>query len=272
MGMVGASYGLGFILGPLIGGLLAPNLDGTWPAAAFFGPTIAGWVQPFGYGIPMLLAAVLSVFNFIYACGSLTEPVRHAATERGASRKDVLSNPVVRRLCIVNLTFTLAVTQLETMFQYFMNDEFGYEALEVSLILVGMAVVMVGIQGGAIHSLAARFGERQLTLVGFSLMALSLLAVPFVPAVGWLLIPLGVSSVGRGIGQPPLVSLVSIAATPTTRGSVMGTFQSSASLGRVIGPVLAGVLYQFSHAGPFLLASGLLVGTTILAIGLPRER
>jgi MFS family permease len=271
MGMVGASYGIGFIMGPLIGGVLAPDLDGSWPAAVVFGSTIAAWVKPLGFGIPMLFAALISVINFIYAFRSLKEPVRHAAQDRGASRTDVLRNPIVRRLCVVNLTFTLAVTQLETMFQYFMLEKFGYQAFEASLILVGMAVVMVGIQGGAIHSLAARFGERKLALSGFFLMALSFLAIPFVPTVGWLLIPLTVCSIGRGIGQPPLVSLVSIAATPSTRGSVLGTFQSSASLGRVFGPVVAGVLYHFSQAGPFVLASGLLLVALFFAIALPKR-
>jgi MFS family permease len=272
MGMVGACFGVGFLLGPVIGGLLAPNLDGSWPAAVVFGPTIAAWAKPFGFGIPMLFAAAMSVVNLIFAFWTLKEPVRHLAREQGASRKEVLRDPQVRRLCAINLIFTVAVSQLETMFQFFMHDKFQYEMIQIFPILAGMALIMIAIQGGAIRSLAARFGERKLTLMGFPMMAGALLVFPFVPSVGLLLIPLAVCAVGRGIGQPPLVSLVSMQATPSTRGSVMGTFQSSASLGRVFGPVIAGVLYQISNAGPFVLASGLLIAAVIVTTGLPKTK
>ena len=272
MGMVGASFGIGFILGPAIGGLLAPNLDGTWPAAAVFGTAIAARVAPFGYGIPMLLAAMMAGLNLVYAAWVLEEPDRHVSGERSASRLEVLRDPRMRRLCMINLAFTLAVTQLESIFAYFMIDTYQFDASSVAFIFVGMAVLMVGIQGSAIRPLAERFGERKLALFGLALLACSLLMVPFMPTVGLTLLPLALSAVGRGVGQPPILSLVSMTATPATRGSVMGTFQSSASLGRVFGPATAGVLYGFSHASPFVLASALMIIAWLIAVGLPVDR
>jgi MFS family permease len=262
MGMVGASFGIGFILGPAIGGLLAPDLDGTWPAAAVFGTTIAARVAPFGYGIPMLLAAMMAGLNFLYAAWVLKEPDRHASGERSA----------MRRLCAINLAFTLAVTQMESIFAYFMIDTYQFDASNVAFIFVGMAVLMAGIQGGAIRPLAQRFGERKLMLFGLALLACSLLTVPFMPTVGLTLLPLALSAVGRGVGQPPILSLVSMTATSASRGSVMGTFQSSASLGRVIGPAVAGFLYGISHATPFVLASALMIAAWLMAVGLPEDR
>ena len=167
---------------------------------------------------------------------------------------------------------SLAVTQLETVFAYFMIDRFHFNAMNVAFILVGMAVLMGGVQGGAIRPLAARFGERTLALAGFALMAVSLFAVPFMPTVGWTLLPLALSSIGRGIGQPPLLSLVSMTAGPSERGSVMGTFQSSASLARVLGPTAAGALYALYQGGPFVLAAVLMFGACLLAIRLPKMR
>jgi DHA1 family tetracycline resistance protein-like MFS transporter len=270
MGMVGASFGIGFILGPAIGGLLAPDLDGAWPAAAVFGTTIAAHVAPFGYGIPMLLAAMMAGLNFVYASWALEEPVRHVTSERSASRLEVLRVPGVRRLCAINLAFTLGVTQLESIFAYFMIDTYQFDASSVAFIFVGMAVLMAGIQGGAIRPLAERYGERKLMLFGLALLAGSLLTVPFMPTVGVTLLPLALSAVGRGVGQPPILSLVSMTATAQTRGSVMGTFQSSASLGRVFGPAAAGVLYGVSHAGPFVLASALIFAACLMAVNLPK--
>ena len=272
MGMVGASFGIGFILGPAIGGLLAPDLDGTWPAAAVFGTTIAARVAPFGYGIPMLLAAMMAGLNFLYAAWVLKEPDRHAGGERSATRLEVLRDPRVRRLCVINLAFTLAVTQMESIFAYFMIDTYQFDASSVAFIFVGMAVLMAGIQGGAIRPLAERFGERKLMLFGLALLACSLLTVPFMPTVGLTLLPLALSAVGRGVGQPPILSMVSMTATSASRGSVMGTFQSSASLGRVFGPAVAGLLYGVSHTTPFVLASALMIAAWLMAVGLPEDR
>jgi DHA1 family tetracycline resistance protein-like MFS transporter len=272
MGMVGACFGIGFVLGPAIGGLLAPSLDGSWPASALFGATLSAHIEPFGYGIPMLLAAAMAAINFGFASWALVEPDRHENRDPGASRLEVLRDPAVRRYCTINLIFSLAVTQLETIFAYFMIDRFRFDAMQVAFILVGMAVLMGGVQGGAIRPLAARFGERKLMLAGFALMAVSLLAIPSMPTVSWTLLPLALSAIGRGIGQPPILSLVSMTAAPAERGSVMGTFQSSASLARVIGPASAGALYALYDGGPFVLAAVLMFAAWLMAIRLPRVR
>jgi MFS family permease len=272
MGMVGACFGIGFVLGPALGGLLAPSLDGSWPASALFGATLSAYIEPFGYGIPMLLASAMAAINFVFASWALAEPDRHANRDPSAGRLEVLRDPAIRRLCTINLIFSLAVTQLESIFAYFMIDRFQFDAMNVAFILVGMAVLMGGVQGGAIRPLAARFGERRLALAGFALMAVSLFAVPFMPTVGWILLPLALSAIGRGIGQPPILSLISMAASPSERGSVMGTFQSSASLARVIGPTAAGALYALYQGGPFVLAGGLLCVAWLIVIGLPNVR
>jgi DHA1 family tetracycline resistance protein-like MFS transporter len=268
--MVGACFGIGFVLGPALGGLLSPSLDGSWPASVFFGATLSAHIEPFGYGIPMLLASAMAAINFAFASWALAEPDRHANRDPSAGRLEVLRDPAIRRLCTINLIFSLAVTQLESVFAYFMIDRFRYDAMHVAFILVGMAVLMGGVQGGAIRPLAARFGERKLALGGFALMAVSLFAVPFMPTVGWILLPLALSAIGRGIGQPPILSLISMTASPSERGSVLGTFQSSASLARVLGPATAGALYALYQGGPFVLAGALLVVALLIVIRLPK--
>lgn len=268
MGLVGASFGVGFVLGPAIGGALAPNLDGSWPAEAVFGSAVAGFVEPFGFGIPVLVACALAVANGLFAARALSEPPRHAALERGQSRFEVLRDPRVARLCAINLVYSLAVTQLESIFAYFMIDRFGFQALQVAFILVGMGVLMATVQGGAIRPLVARFGERRIALTGFGAMALAFGAVPYAGGVAATLVPLAISAVGRGIGQPPMMGLVSLATTESNRGAVMGTFQSAASLARVFGPAVAGAVYALDSAGPFLLAAALMAGAFGLSFGI----
>jgi MFS family permease len=248
MGMLGASFGIGFVLGPAIGGLLAP----------------------YGYGVPMLVAAGLAALNFGQAVFVLREPPSRAEGERAeVGRLAVLRDPMIRWLCLSNLLFSIAVTQLETVFAFFMMDRFSYDAREVAFVLVGMAVVMGGIQGGGMKALSARFSERALVFGGTLLLALAFLGIPESASVAVLLAPLGLAAVGRAVVQPSLLSLVSVAADPRSRGVAMGTFQSAASLARVVGPVTAGWLYDREYAAPFWLAAGLLVAVALLSRGLP---
>lgn len=242
MGLLGAAFGVGFVLGPAIGGLLAP----------------------YGHNVPMFAAAGLAACNAVYAAFTLGEPEHHRKTMERLGRLAVLRDPAVRHLCLVNLLFALAVTQLEAMFPFFMAQRFGYDARQVAFILVGMAVVMGGIQGGGMRALAARFREPALVRSGTALLSLGFLAIAFAPSVLVLLVPLTACAVGRGVAQPSLMSLASFSAAEDQRGLVMGSFQSAASLARVFGPVAAGVLYDRWIASPFLLAAALLAGVVLL--------
>jgi DHA1 family tetracycline resistance protein-like MFS transporter len=108
-------------------------------------------------------------------------------------------------------------------------------------------------------------------MMGTLLLAAAFLAMPESASVLVLLAPLGLAAVGRAVVQPSLMSLVSVAADTRSRGVAMGTFQSAASLARVVGPVAAGWLYDREDAAPFWLASGLLVAVALLARALPRR-
>ncbi len=250
LGMIGVSYGVGFVIGPALGGLLAP----------------------LGYGVPMLAAAGLSTLNLVYASFALREPTRHQAREASSlGPLQVLKNPLVRRICASYFGFSLAMTQLETTFAYYMMDRFGYDTRGVAAILVFMALIMMAVQGGGLRALVPRYGEKKLILVGSAMLAACLGAVPFVPVVALLLVPLGLSSIARGISQPALMGLVSQSASAQTRGTVMGTFQSSASLARVVGPLIAGLLYDSWQPGPFLLAAAVLGVVFAISAGLPRS-
>lgn len=245
MGLLGASFGVGFTLGPAIGGALAP----------------------FGLAVPLLAAAGLSAANALYATAVLREPVRRPP-EGGArvGRLDLLRIPALRRLCALYFVFSLAVTQLETVFPFFMNARFHYDASRVAVILVAMAVLMGGVQGGGMRALSARFREPRLVATGSLALGVAFLATLAAPTVAWLLLPLAVAAVGRAVAQPSLMSLASFAAPEEHRGLAMGTFQSSASLARVAGPLIAGALYDAWLGWPFALAGVLALAVGALAL------
>ena len=247
MGLLGACFGVGFVLGPALGGLL----------------------QPFGHAVPMLVAAGLAALNWFFALARLREPERHE--QRAVARRlSVLRDPTLRTIVLVNLVFSIAVTQLETLFAFFMMDRFAWDMRSVGFVLAAMAVVMGGIQGGGMKALSARHVERTLVVAGTALLALGFAGVPLAGSVAWLMAPLLLAAGGRAIAQPALQSLVSLAARPEQRGQVMGAFQSSASLARVVGPPLGGLLYDLARPAPFWLASALLVGVLVAARALPR--
>jgi len=250
MGLIGAAFGIGFVLGPAIGGILSP----------------------YGYPVPILFAAGLGVVNLVYAWFRLEESYK--APQKEADLQDIpslFSQPGLLRFCAINLIFTLGVSQLETVFAFFMTDRFNYDAKHVSYLFVLMALIMVSIQGGMIKRLVETFGEKRLILTGGILLAVSFFLMPSSAAVLILLIPLSVSSVGRGISQPSLLSLVSKSAEDRERGTVMGSFQSSASLARVGGPALAGILYDRAHAYPFYLAGVMMVVMFVISLFLPSQ-
>ncbi len=253
MGLLGASFGIGFVVGPAIGGALAP----------------------FGYRVPLLAAAGLAGANLLHALVSLREPPRRqeVAAAGPAQRFGVLRDATVLRLCLVSFAFSLAVTQLETVFAFFLLDRFGYDASHVAVLLVGMAVVMGGVQGGGMKALSARFEERALVSGGAAALGLAFLALPEMPSVALLAAFLVLSALGRGVSQPALMGLVSLASTDRNRGAVMGVYQSSASLARIVGPVIAGTLYDSKQALPFWLAGALCLGVAAAGRALPaRDR
>lgn len=247
MGMIGAAFGIGFILGPALGGALSV----------------------YGYHVPILTAAGLSAVNVVYALFRLGESETPSQGRRQVGLGEVLRIPLVQRLCAINFLFTLGVNQLESIFAFFMADRFHYDARQVAYILAMMALIMVAIQGGMIKRLVMRFGEKRLLTMGSVCLAVAFFFVPEAQSVGLLLVPLAVSAIGRGISQPSLMSLVSRGGDESLHGSVMGTFQASASLARVAGPVLAGLLYDRNQAFPFFLACGLLGAVFLLSLNIP---
>ena len=229
LGLLGACFGVGFLLGPALGGLLAPR----------------------GYAVPMVVAAILAAINALIAFWVLREPERHQRrndeillTLPAASKKRT-----ILLMCTATFLFTVAVSQLETLFAFFMKDRFAFDAQQVAWVMVGMALVMVVIQGGAIRALTKRFDEKTLLIGGALLLVPALPGVALAPSVMWLMLPLLLSAIGRAICHPTMMALVAGAADPQQRGAVMGTFQSASSLARVVGPLVAGFLYDHDRTG-----------------------
>lgn len=242
MGMIGAAFGVGFLLGPILGGLLAPH----------------------GYALPILVAAALTGLNALSVVWRLPEPAAHRSPET-SPLADAFGNEDrgIRRLVFMNFLFTAGVALLETTMAFFLRDAFAYDAHHVAYLFAAMAAIMVIVQGGLIRPLTQRFGERRLLLAGSCLLAAALCALPLAHRLSWLLGALIVIAIGRGASQPALLSLVSRQAAPAHRGRVMGVFQSAASLARVAAPAFGGFVYDWSHPTVFVVAGGFVALVTV---------
>jgi len=249
MGVIGAGFGLGFIFGPALGGILSTTEH--------------------GFALPILVAAGLGFLNFLFAFFVLDEPEQIKAPvsrSRLAGLREAFANP--RTAFPIGLFFlhTLAFTQLEVAFGFYVLFKFGFEAHGAGWLLAGMGLVSALLQGGLIGRLAKKFGEVKLLPFGFLVMGAALIAAPFAPdAFVFSICLLGIAT-GMGISSPSLSSLVSKGAPVSERGTVMGVYQSGSSLARVLGPPVAGLLYDRVSPGAPLFVSGIVVLLGLLIV------
>lgn len=238
MGLIGAAFGLGFIFGPAIGGILS------------------GW----GIHVPFIFAAALCFANALLLYFRLPEtvtanhPARNSAAG-GRSFRHVLNSlkdPVLGFVLVIYFLFIVSFSIMTTSFSLYTMFRFGYDAQHTGYLFAYVGLIAVVIQGGLIGKLVKRFGELPLVIFGALCFAISLFAVPFVgPAAGGLaalLIGGGVFSMGNSLATPALTSLASKNAGPEQQGVVLGVTQSVASLARAVGPFLAAVLIDSSIA------------------------
>ena len=245
MGYFGASIGLGFVFGPAIGGMLGA----------------------YALDLPALFAAGLAALNLGSAYLLLPETRQvHAGPARPWRILDVeLWNRhdagELRRVLIVVFLAMAAFSGMESVFALWTERRSGWGALENGLLFSYLGVVMVVTQGMLIRPLRARHSERALARIGLIGVAVGLVALALANGLAGLLVATGLLAFFQGILQPNLTSTLSQAAAPGEIGRVLGAGQSVSALGRVVGPVLAGLSFTAWHiSAPFLVAAVITLG------------
>mgnify|MGYP001157334103 FL=1 len=258
MGMIGASFGLGFMVGPMIGGIL------TDPATSFGGPFDTQWWSDHPYFLPCLFAALLSLSSMILAIWLLPESLSPEARE--GEKRDLknfwkqLSNlssittmpPSIRKLIYTNSVFILAFTMMHATFILYtampiVDGGLGYDERTNGYIFAYVGLVGVIVQGGLIRKLSEKFEVASLMLVGIALTALGLGSIPYPsPTPLIILLVMTLIAAGNGLFQPSQSTLL----THESRvhgldlGGVMGVQEGFGALSRIIGPVLAALIWS----------------------------
>ena len=237
MGMLGAAFGVGFVVGPALGGL-----------AALGGPHV-----------PFYLAGSIAAVNAVAAMIRLpeTKPDTSHITEK--SQRGTALSPALKRFALVGFLSMLGFAGFEATFSIWGEKQFGFTEGSASIVFVFVGVSLVAVQGGLIGPLTQRLGSRKLLRIGLSLVAVGLLLLGISNTWPLLFIALFLLSLGQGMSGPSGSALVAELAPVERRGEAIGYQQSTAAFGRVAGPVMAGAL--FDHVGisaPFFV-SGILI-------------
>ena len=241
MGLIGAAYGLGFTVGPAIGGILSQ----------------------YGYAVPAFLASALALANFGAAWWLLPESRNPSEVtyriERGLNWQRLrtgIQHPELGVFLILFFIATFAFANLEATFALMTARKFGFDARANGYLFAYIGVLITVVQGGLTGRLAKRFGERRLISVGLFCMIFGLGLLPYSLGLKSLLLVLVVLVGGQGSTNPSISSLISQSASTEDQGGILGVAQSLASLARILGPIWGG--FTFDALGfqyPYLTGS-----------------
>jgi MFS family permease len=256
LGMIGAAFGLGFMFGPMIGGLLGGN-D---PAAATF-------------LVPALVSAGLSAAAFLGATFFLKESLapehRKPWSEAGKGSRSPLAavshSPVLLGVVAAVFLISIGGTILQSIFPIWGHDVLGLSPRDVGIAFFAMGFVGVTVQGTVVGPAARRFGEKKV-----------LYGSAFLHAVGYITMGLANDHVMLGLGaaffaaghasfNTTASSLLTLEAGPREKGAALGAMQSASAAGRIVGPASSGAIYSgFGTHAPFLAGAVLLIPAVLM--------
>jgi DHA1 family tetracycline resistance protein-like MFS transporter len=256
MGLIGAAFGLGFIFGPAIGGVLAR----------------------YGAAVPFLGAAALTAANGVLAVFLLPEslPVGLRGTPEAsvrpglATRLQVLfgrnTDGRLRALYATSFLVTTAFAAVEATLSLWTDRRWHFTPAQVAFFFAYLGVVAVAAQGLLVHRLVKRYGERRTALLGLALLSASLVAIPLAPSTALLAVAGALFALGQGAVIPAVSSLISRQGGPAEQGRLLGASQSLSALGRVLGPAWGGLAFARLGIGAPALSGAALAGVALAVL------
>ncbi|MGE0631783.1 MAG: MFS transporter [Pseudobdellovibrionaceae bacterium] len=255
MGMIGAAFGLGFVIGPAIGGFLS------W------------WGGP---ALPPYFVAGLCACNFIFGWFYLKESLSFEKRAHPSKKESRLSlfvknfaKPVVGKLMSVFFLATFAMACMEATLVLYVADLFNWGLKEVSFGFVYIGVISVFTQGYLIRKLMPKVGEKKFLLMGLTAMAFGLGGIGFAHSLPALAVCMTVLAFGTSFTNPSILGSISLLTSEKEQGVTLGFAQSMSALGRIIGPAIGGFLYgALSMESPFWVAGILALSGLILVVSM----
>lgn len=239
MGVIGAAIGLGFVVGPALGGIFA----------------LHDAVTPFWIAMGLALLNALLVLWLLPETRKQQYGVRESQKRRHvllSGWSKVSRNQALLSLVLVNLLYVLAFTGMETVFPLLTQKNFGWNATQNGYVFTYAGVLIVLMQGGLIGRLVKRWGERNLMLAGLILLSGGLLLLTKSTNLLLFLGAVALLSIGDGAVTPTNAAVLSLLAADGEQGEILGFAQGVSGLARTIGPLIAGALFTLNPDIPFL--------------------
>jgi len=256
MGLVGAAFGLGFVLGPAIGG-----------GCVYMGFNL----QTIGF-----VAAALSIIDLVLTFFLLPEPQQrsNAGNERFTKEKNfffnTLGDPKLRVSLLIFFIATFAFANMEATIVLLTTKKLNFGSFENTMMFLYIGLLIVFVQGGMIHRLNKKYGEKKLIGIGSVMVALGLLLTPVSSNLYVLGAALFLLAVGSGLNSPANQSLLSKLAPENKTGGVLGVGQSLSTLGRIAGPVIGGFAFQYlGMSSPYFIGAVAMAVAFVLSMKLP---
>ncbi len=260
MGLIGAAFGLGFILGPFLGGIFS-----------VVGHKL-GDHPPFGGSFPALIAAGICFANFALAYFILPETnpksARASVTKRPARWTLMINTwrkPVLGSVMSVFFLASLAMAHMEASLFLLVQDRFNWGMTKASMGFAYVGLMIAFTQGYLIRKTLPKWGEAKSFIIGLIAMAAGFIGIALAPDVWTLALAVTALAVGNGLSNPALSGSVSLLSPAESQGGHLGVNQSLSALGRIIGPALGGLFYrEYGMSVPFLIAGFLtIVGVAV---------
>ena len=283
MGLIGAAFGIGFVIGPATAtALIHPTFHEMVANAGFV--QFSEWMSSNRFALPGFFAAFLSLCSFLMVLFKLPETVDTSKPRETVFRRPSVFTPRFWKLLseqkgksargyliplvIGFFLLSFGESSLYSAFPLFAEGELGMTAEEVGIQFFYIGIIAVVVQGFLIKPLTNIFAEEKLFMVGNVLMVIGLGLIPLAHNMLTLALFLGIMALGKSLNTPTITSLISKEADDDNVGAVMGASQGLSGLGRMIGPTWGGALFAVYFGLPFG-ATALIVATTVwIAFGL----
>ncbi|TVQ67193.1 MAG: MFS transporter [Balneolaceae bacterium] len=283
MGLIGAAFGIGFVVGPATAtALIHPSFHELIASAGWV--SLAEWMGENRFALPGFFAAFLSFCSFLMVLFLLPETVERSETRAPVYRRPSVFLPRFWRelssrstlsargylipLIIAFFLLSFGESSLYSAFPLFAESEIGLTAEQVGIQFFYIGVIAVVIQGFLIKPLTRYFSEEKLFMTGNILMVIGLALIPFADSMLTLALFLGLMAVGKSLNTPTITSLISKEAGSDNVGAVMGASQGLSGLGRMIGPTWGGALFAVYYVLPFVATALIVASAVWIAAGL----
>ena len=254
MAFVGVAFGLGFVVGPALGGFAS---QWSWDE------NTSGMFQMTPFSLAALISFCLAVINIIWLACAFKETLPEHKRNTDKKSKPVIfelgriKNLAVRNTCLAYLFYMVSFSGMEFTLTFLAVERFAYEPLQIMKMFLLIGGTLIFAQGYLVRKFVGKIGEKTMAISGIFIGILAFGMIALIKDESWFFVSLFLMSTGVAFISPTLTSLTSLYSSEETQGFHLGVFRSSGSIARAIGPLLAGLIF-FKYGSSFAYLLGAL--------------